>query len=43
MCFQGFLGEEKLLALPRSLTMTDGQAVSCIALGEPLICQYQHL
>lgn len=41
--FAGLFWEAKLLALPWSLTMTDGQAVSCMALGKPLICQYQHL
>lgn len=35
----GFFREEKLLALPWSLTMTDRQPVSCTALGKPLICQ----
>lgn len=41
--FAGLFGEEKLLVLPQSLTMTDWQAVSCTALGKPLICQDQHL
>lgn len=43
MCLQDSLGEEKPLVLPWFLTMRDWQAVSCTALGKPLICQYQHL